>query len=259
MWLVRGAEALCVHGARCNPWMLRLLSSDGLAILDSSSKFVCSQQHIRATTLHAAAPTVEARPGADVQRTEWGPATAGAVPGQRRGKKSGKGPRQRLLCGPSPAGGITVPSRGAEGQCSGAHTGRRGRTLHTTTAVRHSLAPRDSAAASAAMVMRCTSTQTMLHLCSSRQGGAALLCQAPRGAPPPPLPTTSPGPLGRIRRLHTPGWGGTPSAKRPKRPRPPVAGETRAFKRGRVFPPAKRACVRLCDAAGHGRAGTEDT
>ena len=62
----------------------------------------------------AAAPEAEARPGADIQRTGQGPATAGAVPGQRRGKKSGKGLRQRLLCGPSPAGGdphrITVPS-----------------------------------------------------------------------------------------------------------------------------------------------------
>ena len=56
--------------------------------------------------------------------------------------------------------------------------------------------------------------------------------------------------------------GGGGSAKRPKRPRPPVVGETR----GRVSdhappppPPAKRACVGLYEAARHGRAGTEDT
>ena len=59
------------------------------------------------------------------------------------------------------------------------------------------------------------------------------------------------------------GGGGGGLAKRPKRLRPPLAGETQAFKRGRVLsdlpPPAKRACVRLYDAARHGRAGTGDT
>ena len=135
--------------------------------------------------------------------------------------------------------------------------------LHTITAVRRSQVPRDSAAASVAMVMRCTSTQIMLHLCSSRQGMEQ--CCARRHARHPPLPTTSPVPLGRMRPvgLCTRGGGGGAQLDVPSgrgRQWQVRCGPSSAAVCFQTPPPrAKRACVRLYDAARHGRAGTEDT
>ena len=79
-------------------------------------------------------------------------------------------------------------------------------------------------------------------------------CRARRHAGHPPLPTTSPGPLGRVRAagLRTPGRGGTPSAKRPKRPQPLAAGGTWAYKRGRAHPdplPPPPRQADMCEAA----------
>ena len=61
----------------------------------------------------------------------------------------------------------------------------RGRALHTTPAVRRGQAPRNSAAAPAAVALRCTQSQTMLNMRGTGQGAAALLRQATYRTPPP--------------------------------------------------------------------------
>ena len=74
---------------------------------------------------------------------------------------------------------------------------------------------------------------------------------ATRGTPPSPQPRLAfeRDATSGIAHPKRGGGGGDPSAKRPKRPRPPVAGETRAFKRGRVLsaPPPPRE-VGVCEA-----------
>ena len=111
-------------------------------------------------------------------------------PGKGGAKKAaGAGVCQRLLCRASPA------RRGAQRRAmqSGETQWRRnntcamgrGRVLHTTPAVRQGRAPGNSAAAPAAVVLRCTQLRTMLHMRGVGQVGAALLRHAPHMITPP--------------------------------------------------------------------------
>ena len=213
------------------------------------------------------APQAETHPRKNGQRAEQQRAATGAMPGQRRGKESSQGVCQQFLCRASPVGRgaqrRAVQSGGTQWRRSNTCARGRGRALHTTPAARQGQAPGNLAAAPAAVALRCTQPQTMIHMRSGGQRGAALLRQAPHRTPP---PTGTLGTQGRVRAagLRTPGGGGGGSAKRPKRHRQAPASRGLAFKRGRGHPdppppPAKRARVELHDAAKHGCARTEVT